>query len=125
MKMHIRFARAVAAVAVANVPAAAADAKTVTCKSAHLRDSFQPDEPRTFGVFHLRITGWSCPTAHRVAKAWMTEFEAGLRARMVRLPRRIEGFALISLPPTAPQTYRLRAVKAPRRINCDYVVPNG
>lgn len=124
--MRIRHVLAATAIALAFVPAAAADAKTVTCTSADLRYPFEPGGPRTFGVFHLRITRGSCTTAHRAAKAWMTKFEADLRkSGSVKLPRMIEGFRFTSLPPTAAQTYRLRGVKTTTRINFDYAVPNG
>ena len=120
--------RAIAAIAfaLALVPAAPAAAATRTCKSADLRYPFQPGGPKTFGVFHLRVTRGTCTTAHRVAKAWMTEFEERLRgAGESKLPRRIAGFPFTELPPTAAQTYRLRGVKGTTRINFDYVVPNG
>jgi hypothetical protein len=124
--MSIRHALAPAIVVLALIPAVAADAKTQTCKSADLRYPFQPGGPRTFGVFHLRITGGTCTTAHRVGRAWMARFEAALRTPgPVTLPRKIEGFTFTSLPPKAAQTYRLRGVKGTTRINFDYVVPNG
>ena len=123
--MRTRHAFATAAVALAVVPAAPADAKTIRCKSADLRYPFQPGGPKTFGVFRLRITGGACPTAHRVAKAWMTRFEASLREGRVELPRRVSGFTFTSLPPNAAQTYRLRGVRRSTRINFDYLVPNG
>ena len=123
--MRIRTVLATTAIALAFVPVAAADAKPATCKSADLRYPFEPGGPRTFGVFHLRITDGSCTTAHRVAKAWMDKFEANLRQGLDKLPRRVQGFTFTSLPPTAAQTYRLRGVKAKTRINFDYVVPNG
>ena len=41
------------------------------------------------------------------------------------MSRKIEGFAFTSLPATAAQTYRMRGVKTTKRINFDYVVPNG
>jgi len=107
-------------------PAPPAHAATLSCKSADLRYPFRPGGPKTFGVFHLRITGGKCTTAHHVATAWMKRFEAGLRMPgKVRLPRKVEGFTFTSLPPTAAQTYRMRGVKESTRINFDYVVPNG
>jgi hypothetical protein len=123
--MRIRTVLATTAIALAFVPAAVADAKPAGCKSADLRYPFEPGGPRTFGVFHLRISGGSCTTAHRVAKAWMNEFEANLQHGSEKLPRRVQAFTFTSLPPTAAQTYRLRGVKANTRINFDYVVPNG
>jgi len=117
---------AATAIAVALSPATTADAKPASCRSADLRYPFEPGGPRTFGVFHLRIANGTCTTAHRVANAWMTRFEDNLRERgAVKLPRRVEGFAFTSLPPTAAQTYRLRGMKSTTRINFDYVVPNG
>jgi hypothetical protein len=112
--------------ALALLPAASADAATVRCKSADLRYPFDPGGPKTFGVFHLRVTRGKCATAHRVAKAWKTKFEARIRkAGRLRLPKLVEGFTFTSLPPKAAQTYRLRGVKGTTRINFDYVVPNG
>jgi hypothetical protein len=125
MRTRHALAAATAALAVALVPTAQADAATIRCSSADLRYPFQPGGPKTFGVFRLRITGGACPTAHRVAKAWMTRFEANLRAGRVELPRRVLGFTFTSLPPNAAQTYRLRGVRRATRINFDYVVPNG
>jgi hypothetical protein len=96
------------------------------CKSADLRYPFQPGGPKTFGVFRLRVTRGTCTTAHRVAKAWMTEFERRLRSDgELKLPTRVAGFRFTELPPNAAQTYRLRGVKNTTRINFDYVVPNG
>jgi hypothetical protein len=81
--------------------------------------------PKTFGVFHLRVTNGSCSTAHAAAKAWMTKFEKNLRNGSVKRPKHAGGFTFTELPPTAAQTYRLRGVKGGTRINFDYVVPNG
>ena len=108
-------------------PAAAAgtDAGRLRCKSADLRYPFEPGGPKTFGVFKLRITGGRCATAHRVAKAWMDEFEAHLSAGHVRLPRRVLGFRFKTLAPNAAQTYRERGRKRDKTIRFDYVVPNG
>jgi hypothetical protein len=113
---------AVAALLLADV----ADARpTRTCKSADLRYPFQPGGPKTFGVFKLQITGGTCATAHRVAKAWMKKFEANLSAGRVRLPRSVAGFTFKTLPATAAQTYRERGRKRTTSIRFDYVVPNG
>jgi hypothetical protein len=122
---QMRRSLALAAVTFVLVPAANAHAATVRCKSADLRYPFQRGGPKTFGVFHLRVTRGSCPTAHRVAKAWMKRFEAELKQGRVKLPKHVTGFTFKSLPPTAAQTYRLRGVKETTRINFDYVVPNG
>ncbi|MBI5106016.1 MAG: hypothetical protein HZB46_13735 [Solirubrobacterales bacterium] len=106
--------------------APAADARpTRTCKSADLRYPFQPGGPKTFGVFRLRITGGSCTTAHRVAKTWMTRFEADLRRGRVRLPKSVLGFTFKTLAPNAAQTYNERGRKGTTTIRFDYVVPNG
>jgi hypothetical protein len=108
------------------LPAAVADAKpTLRCKSADLRYPFEPGGPKTFGVFKLRITGGRCTTAHRVAKAWMDEFEADIRAGRLRLPRAVAGFTFTTLPPNAAQTYRERGRKRTTTIRFDYRVPNG
>jgi hypothetical protein len=123
--MRTRHALATAVIGLTLLPAAPADARTIRCTSADLRYPFQPGGPKTFGVFRLRVTGGACPTAHRVAKAWMTRFEASLQDGRVRLPRRVQGFTFTSLPPNAAQTYRLRGVRRSTRINFDYVVPNG
>jgi hypothetical protein len=104
---------------------ASAHAATAQCKSADLRYPFQPGGPKTFGVFHLRVTGGKCTTAHSAAKAWMKRFEANLKKGKVKLPKHVSGFTFTSLPPKQAQTYRLRGVKAKTRINFDYVVPNG
>ena len=123
--MRIRHALALTAVGLAFLPAATADAKTSTCKSADLRYPFQPGGPKTFGVFRLRVTGGSCTTAHRVAKAWMTKFEANIDNGSGARPKSAAGFTFTELPPNAAQTYRLRGTKAKTRINFDYVIPNG
>jgi hypothetical protein len=105
---------------------AVADARpTLRCKSADLRYPFQPGGAKTFGVFRLRVTGGKCTTAHRVAKRWMTRFEANLRAGRVKLPRSVDGFTFESLPPTAAQTYNMRGRRQTTKIRFDYRVPNG
>ncbi len=106
-------------------PATATAAPTRTCKSADMRYPFEPGGPKTFGVFKLRITGGTCTTARRVAKAWMNEFEANLRKGKVKLPRSVEGFAFTTLPATEPQTYNERGRKRKTTIRFNYVVPNG
>ena len=114
------------AAAAALAPAAVADAQPAQrCKSADLRYPFQAGGPRTFGVFRLRIAGGSCATAHRLAKAWMKEFEAELRAGRVHLPRAVAGFTFTTLPPNAAQTYRERGRKRDTTLRFDYRVPNG
>jgi len=108
------------------LPAPAAHAAAgQRCKSADLRYPFQPGGPKTFGVFKLQTTGATCPKAHRVARAWMAEFELELLLGRVKLPRRVAGLSFTSLPPNAAQTYRLRGRKGATTIRFDYVVPNG
>jgi hypothetical protein len=105
--------------------APAARAAPTRCKSADLRYPFEPGGPKTFGVFKLQVTGGSCARAHRVARAWMAEFELeGLLGR-VKLPRRVAGFRFTDLPPTAAQSYRQRGRKAGTTISFEYRVPNG
>jgi hypothetical protein len=123
--MRIRHALALTAAGLCLLPAATADAKTSTCKSADLRYPFQPGGPKTFGVFRLRVTNGGCATAHKAAKAWMTKFEDNLENGSVKLPKSAGGFTFKELPPNAAQTYRLRGTKGATRINFDYVVPNG
>ena len=100
--------------------AAPAQAATTTCSSKDLRYPFQPGGPKTFGVFHLRVTNGSCATAHKAAKAYKVKFE-----KHYKVPKSAGGFTWTELPPTAAQTYRLRGVKGKTRVNFDYVVPNG
>jgi len=108
------------------LPAAAAGAPTPRgCNSADLRYPFMPGGPRTFGVFELRVAGGSCVTAHRVAQAWMTRFEAAFRAGRVRLPRSVDGFTFTTLPAHVAQTYRERGERQTTTIWFDYRIPNG
>jgi hypothetical protein len=129
-RRHLPLPLAICAAALATVatlsPAAVADAKTtLRCKSADLRYPFEAGGPKTFGVFKLRITGGTCATAHRVAKAWMEKFEANVSEGHVKLPRNVAGFAFTTLPPNAAQTYRERGRKRSKTIRFDYRVPNG
>ena len=111
---------------VALPPAAVADAPpTLPCKSADLRYPFEPGGPKTFGVFKLRITDGTCRRAHRVAKAWMAEFELNLLLGHVKLPQEVAGFTFTTLPPNAAQTYRERGRRGTTTIRFDYRVPNG
>ena len=100
--------------------AAPAQAATTTCSSKDLRYPFTEGGPKTFGVFHLRVTNGTCKTAHAAAKAYKTKFE-----KHYDVPKSAGGFTFTELPPNAAQTYRLRGVKGKTRINFDYVVPNG
>jgi hypothetical protein len=124
---HPMVAAAIVLAAVAGLlPSAVADARpTLRCKSADLRYPFESGGPKTFGVFKLRITGGTCATAHRVAKAWMKEFEANVRAGRLELPRAVAGFAFTTLPANAAQTYRERGRRRTTTIRFDYRVPNG
>ena len=96
-----------------------------SCHSADLRYPYTAGGPKTFGVFRLQITGGTCATAHRVAKDWMTRFEANLRRGSEKLPRSVDGFTVTDLPATQAQTYRLRARRHTTSIRFDYRVPNG
>jgi hypothetical protein len=115
---------ALLAVAAGLLLPAAAPAAT-SCKSADLRYPFEPGGPKTFGVFKLRVDGGSCARAHRVARAWMAEFELELLLGRVKLPRKVAGFRFTELPPTAAQTYNLRGRRGGTTIRFDYRVPNG
>jgi hypothetical protein len=111
---------------VALLPGAnAGAASALNCNSADLRYPFRPGGPKTFGVFDLRITDGTCRKAHRVAKAWMAKFELNLLLGDDKLPRKAAGFTFTSLPPNAPQTFRLRGRDGTTTIRFDYVVPNG
>jgi hypothetical protein len=116
-------AAALLALVVAAAPAGAARAHH--CKSSDLRYRFAPGQPRSFGVFRLRIAGGGCATAHRVAKRWKHRFERRLRAGHVTLPRRVRGFHFVTLPATQAQTYRERGRKGARTIRFEFRVPNG
>jgi hypothetical protein len=123
-----RFARslgvslgALALLATAQAEAAA----TRSCPSADLRYPFREGGRNDFGVFRLQVTGGSCTTARRVAGTWMSRFEGDLADGRIRLRRTVEGYRFTTLPPNAPQTYRLRGRKTLTSIRFDYVVPNG
>jgi hypothetical protein len=114
------------AAAAALLPAARADAATTRhCRSADLRYPFTEGGPKTFGVFRLRITNGRCRRAHRVAKDWMTEFEANIAAGHVKLPHMIDGFHFTTLPATEAQTYRERGRRGATTLWFDYRIPNG
>jgi hypothetical protein len=76
-------------------------------------------------VFRLQATNTTCTKAHRVARAWMADFELNLILGHVTLPRKAAGFRFTSLPPNAAQTYRERGRRGAATIRFDYVVPNG
>ena len=119
-------ALAAAAAALALLAAAPAEAKTRTCRSSDLRFPFQPGGPKTFGVFHLKVTGGTCTTAHRVAKDWKRRFQANERKPgPLRLPKHVDGFTFSQVPVHAAQTFGLKGVRGATTIRFDYVVPNG
>jgi hypothetical protein len=105
--------------------AAGATSSPRGCRSADLRYPFQPGGPQTFGVFGLRIAQGSCTTAHRVAKAWMSQFEAAFRAGHLKVPRSIDGFRFTTLPAHEAQTFRERGQMKGTTISFDYRIPNG
>jgi curli biogenesis system outer membrane secretion channel CsgG len=108
------------------VAAPAASARpTLTCKAADLRYAFVPGGAKNFGVFKLTVTGGTCATARRVAKTWMTRFEASIRSGSATPPRSAAGFTFTTLPTTAAQTYRERGRRGTTSIRFDYRVPNG
>lgn len=110
------------------VPASAPATASTTarkCNSRDLRYPFRAGGPKTFGVFKLRIAGGGCASAHRVAKDWMSRFEASFRAGHLRLPRSVDGFSFTNLPVHAAQTFSERGRKRKVTIWFDYVVPNG
>ena len=107
------------------IAGSASAAATHTCRSADLRYPFMPGGPNTFGVFKLMVTGGTCRTAHRAAKAWQTKFEANLKAGSEKLPTSAGGFDFTQLPAREAQTYRLRGRRGTTSIRFDYVVPNG
>jgi hypothetical protein len=122
--------RRVAAIALATLLAlllapAAHAAPALRCKSADLRYAFQPGGPKTFGVFKLTIADGTCAKAHRVARAWMADFELELLLGRVKLPHKAAGYTFTSLPPNAAQTYRERGRRGATTIRFDYRVPNG
>jgi hypothetical protein len=124
---HARKTFAALLVVTACLPAAATAAAPAahTCHSSDLRYPFQPGGPKAFGVFRLQISHGRCVTAHRVAAAWMTRFEAAFRAGRVALPRSVAGFTFTRLPVHVAQTYRERGRARSTTIWFDYRIPNG
>jgi hypothetical protein len=116
---------AIALVAVLVAAPAASARPTLTCKSADMRYPFVPGGAKNFGVFGLLVTGGSCTTARRVAKAWMTKFEAAIQSGSAKPPRSAGGFTFTTLPSAASQTYRERGRRGTTSIRFDYRVPNG
>ena len=110
-----------AIVALALLPGAA----THTCKSSDLRYPFQPGGPKTFGVFHLKATGTSCTTAHKVAKAWMKRFEADLKHGKVKLPKTVDGFTFTQLAAERRSDVQAKGRRNAATLRFSYVVPNG
>ena len=86
---------------------------------------FAPNGPRIFGVFGLRISHGSCTTAHRVAQAWMSRFEAAFRAGRTVVPRSVDGFRFTTLPAHEAQELRERGRMGTATIWFDYRIPNG
>ncbi len=117
---------AVLAVLAVLAPPAAQAQSTRSCASADLRYPFRPGGPKTFGVFTLQVTGGTCATAHRVARAWMREFERRIRRPgRLRLPRSVAGFRFTTLSPDEAQSYRERGRRGATVIRFRYRVPNG
>ena len=104
---------------------AAAAASQRNCRSADLRYPFMPGGPNTFGVFGLRIAHGPCTTAHRVAKAWMSRFEAAFRAGHLIMPRSVDGFRFTTLDAHEAQEFRQRGQMGTTTIWFDYRIPNG
>src|SRR3954470_23532986 len=90
------------------------------CKSGDLRFPFRAGGPKDFGVFKLRISGGTCATAHRVAKAWMKKFDAGKG-----IPRSAAGFTFTNLPAHHAQELRERGKRGLTTVSFDYRVPSG
>jgi hypothetical protein len=116
---------AITVVASLAATSAATARPTLSCKAADLRYAFVPGGAKNFGVFKLTVTGGSCDTAHRVAKAWMTKFEASIRSGNATPPRKVAGYAFTTLPTIAAQTYSERGRRGKTSIRFDYRVPNG
>jgi len=113
-------------VAACLLPATAAAAPSPrNCHSADLHYPFQAGGPRIFGVFGLRIAHGPCTTAHRVAKAWMSRFEAAFRAGHLTVPRSVDGFKFTTLPAQEPQEFRERGQMGTTTIWFTYRIPNG
>jgi hypothetical protein len=126
MPPRIRWTFCVVLATAALIPSAVADARApVRCKSSDLRYPFEPGGAKTFGVFKLRISEGGCRTAHRVARAWMADFELNLLLGDEALPRKEAGFRFTTLPPTAAQTFNERGRKGATTIRFEYRVPNG
>lgn len=105
--------------------AAAASSLPRSCHSADLRYPFMPGGPDTFGVFGLTIANGSCTTAHRVAKAWMSRFEAAFRAGHFMIPRSVDGFRFTMLDVDEAQAFRERGRMGSTTLWFDYRIPNG
>lgn len=104
---------------------AAAASSQRSCHSADLRYPFMPGGLNTFGVFGLRIAHGPCPTAHRIAKAWMSRFEAAFRAGRLIMPRSVDGFKFTTLDAHEAQEFRERGQMGTTTIRFDYRIPNG
>ena len=110
---------ATVALLAAAIPAHAAQR---ICPSADLRYPFTPGGPKTFGVFRLTVSGGSCATARRAARAFQKKLEASTSPAP---PRSAGGFTFTTLPATAAQTFRERGRRGGVTVRFDYVVPNG
>ena len=109
--------------ALAAAPAAIASTDGAQrCRAADLRYGIQDGMPRDFGVWRLRVTGGSCTTAHRVARAFQLKL---IQSPTGKVPRTVAGFQIDQLPPHAAQTYTLRATRGRTIVEFDEVVPNG
>ena len=123
MRRFVPLILATAALAAA-LPASSSAAPR-TCSSSDLRYPFQAGGPKTFGVFKLTVEGGGCATAHRVAKRWMTLFEANIDRGSTRLPKSAAGFTFKTLPAQEAQEYRERGRRGSVTVRFVYRVPNG
>jgi hypothetical protein len=121
---HRLLTATILALATAGLAAAPAGARPV-CRSADLRYAFQPDGPKAFGVFQLKIDGGPCATAHRVAKAWMKAYEANIEKGSETKPRTAAGFRFETLPSEEFQELRERGRRGAVTVRFDYRIPSG
>jgi hypothetical protein len=118
-------ALAAAVAGLALVAAAPAQAATHRCNASDLQFPFMPGGPKFFGVHHLKVTGGTCATAHRVAKDFKKRFEARLRKGGETPPKHVDGFTFTQVPVHEAQTFGLKGVRGGVTIRFTYVVPNG
>lgn len=119
---RLAVAAALAAAGTVLVTAPAAPAARKVCSSQDLRYPFRAGGPKTFGVFALTISGGSCATARRVAKAFKTTYEASGKADP---PTRVAGYTFRTLPAKAAQEYREQGTRGGVTVRFSYRVPNG